>query len=98
MAFFGKKKEEEPKQYEDFADPRWKEFAWRFTGAASPDILGEEEGARWRAWRDARVRANAEVPWRTVPAALEEVATKRASAGAPELSMLAQIEEFLHTL
>ena len=82
----------------EFADPRWKEFAWRFIGAENPDALGEEDAARWRAWRDARVRANAEVPWRTVPAALEEVATKRTSAGAQELAMLAQIEQFLHTL
>ncbi|MEQ1754036.1 MAG: exonuclease domain-containing protein [Micropepsaceae bacterium] len=82
----------------EFSDQRWKEFAWRFVGAENPDALGKEEAARWRAWRNARVRANGVVPWRTVAAALEEVETMRASASAKELAVLARIEEFLNTL
>lgn len=82
----------------EFTDPRWREFAWRLTGAESPDLLVPQEAARWRSWRNARIRNNGDVPWRTVAEAMEEISTRRVTAGVDELQKLVEIEAFLQDI
>ena len=82
----------------EFSDPRWREFAWRLTGAENPDLLVAQDAARWRSWCKSRLRDKGDVPWRTVAEALEEVSTRRVTAEADEIQKLDEIEGFLKGL
>jgi hypothetical protein len=70
----------------------------RIVAANRPDLLSDTERHRWSMWLRDRVLNEDVVPWLTIPAAREEIATIQEVASMKEREQLATIEQFLREM
>jgi exodeoxyribonuclease-1 len=81
-----------------FEDARFRELAERLIYFERPDLLDGVSRARMDAWVASRYFPNGEVPWLTVPKALQEVADLKRNADVTALAILNETEEHLNGL
>jgi len=58
-------------------------------------LLPEETQAKFAAWRVERMLAEEDVPWMTIPKALDEVDELLADASADDARLLGEVREYL---
>lgn len=97
-AFHQRGWEDRAKLIPTIEDERYRELAQRILATESPDLVTAEQRARWDAWRRQRFFPESDVPWLTVPRALEEVADLSRNLQPVQRRQLHEIEEFLKNL
>jgi exodeoxyribonuclease-1 len=75
-------------------DGRFRELGNRVLASERFDLLSDEEGRQWLAWRRDRLLANGDVPWLTISAAQAQLAQLRDSSPDRQ-ECLASIDRFL---
>lgn len=79
-------------------DARSRELGERVIAAERPDVLTAARRRHWETWRRKRLFAEGDVPWLTVPNALNAVAALSRDATAVDRSRLAAIKRYLDGL
>ena len=54
-------------------DDRYRQLGQRIVAVERPDLLTSDQRSRWDSWRRERFLADGDLPWPTVPRALEEL-------------------------
>ena len=75
-------------------DCRFRELGNRVVASERFDLLSDEEGRQWLAWRRDRLLANGNVPWLTISAAQAQLAQLRETTPTRR-GCLASIDRFL---
>ena len=78
-----------------FSDERLRELATRLICVEQPAALPAREVHRFKEFVASRIMADDDVPWMTVPKALQEANKLKLSADSDQLDRLAEIEDYL---
>lgn len=81
-----------------FDDERYQEIGLRIVASGEPIALPKDSLQKWKDWRRVRLFETDEVPWLTVPKALEQVAELRVEANADQKRQLTEIRDYLKKL
>ena len=79
----------------DIEDKRYRQFGRRIIASERPDLLTAEQRLRWKSWCRDRLLSNEDVPWMTVPSALEEISRLVKDADPNRRYQLSELECFL---
>lgn len=84
----------------EFVDPRYRELLFRYRARHFPQTLDAVETDDWRSWRRRQLLEDTDSPERSIPALLARVEALRRQRtdDGPALSMLDQVESWLHQL
>jgi len=81
-----------------FEDGRYREIALRLLADGQPSSLTDEHRRQWMTWRGERLFETADVPWLTVPKALNEIASLEPAATSTQKIQLADFRKYLAEL
>jgi exodeoxyribonuclease-1 len=79
----------------DIEDKRYRQFGRRIIATERPDLLTAEQRLRWKSWCRDRLLCNEDVPWLTVPSALEEISRLEKDADPDRRYQLSELECFI---
>jgi exodeoxyribonuclease I len=79
-------------------DDRYRQLGQRIVAAERPDLLTSDQRSRWDSWRRERFFADGDLPWLTVPRALEELEDLARDAQPAQQAQLGELRHFLNGL
>ncbi len=85
-----------PTQIDQLSDPRMREIANRLVFFERPDVLPERQRLELDSWLADRLLSDSpDVPWRTVPKAIQEADDLLKNAAGDEADLLREVRSFL---
>ena len=76
----------------------YRQLGQRIVAAERPDLLTSDQRSRWDRWRRERFLADGDLPWLTVPRALEELEDLARDAQPAQQAQLGELRHFLNGL
>ena len=89
---------ERAKIADSLEDDRYRELAVRLIASDQPDALADDRHQQWAAWQRERLFAPGDVPWLTVPKAIDKIAELELTVTPEQMAQMNDLQRYLSGL